>query len=276
MLQIGFVAAVVGACTHEALQLEQILGEQFAVFLLAFFLCHHVTGHHAGGHTGETFLQALFLGALHGCDALTDIVEHASQTEEILNALLHAQLEALYISFLEGHLDGVLDGGQEFNVNLILEQQGEKTCYKGHRSQSVKHMVSYVDVKLAFLLAGRQNQTTHDVVLESVKHGLGIRGDLNRVNAAFPCRLNPENGITGKGTDLFGQECRSIIFISGQGNHFPELTDRAGLFSFQNALAQTTGRPQFHLLQKQAVLNVHELIHAQGQKSAVLFPDFFF
>ena len=276
MLQIGFVAAVVSTRTHEAFQLEQILGEKFTVFLLAFFLCHHVTGHHAGRHTGETFLQALFLGALHGCDALADIVEHTAQTEEVLNALLHAQFEALHISFLEGHLDGVLDRGQEFYVDFIFEEQGKKACYKGHRCQSVEHMIGYTDVKLALFLTGRQNQTAHDVVLEGVKHGLGIRGNLNRMNAAFPSCLNPENRIAGKGTDLLCQKCRSIVIIGSQRNHFPELTDRAGMFSFQDALAQTAGRPQFHLFQKQTVLNVHELIHAQGQKSAVLLPDFFF
>ena len=212
---------------------------------------------------------------MHGGNALADVVQHAAEAEEIFQTLLHAQLEALLVALLEGHLHRVLDGGEEFDVDLILQQQGQQTRNKGHGCQSVEHMVRDGNVKLALFLTGGQNQAADDIVLEGIQHGLGVRRGLDGMDTAFPCGLHPENRVAGQSIMLLGKQGGRIILIVRQGHHFPELFDGTGIFALEDALTDAAVGPQFDLFQQQSVLNVHELFRTEGQKAAVFFPDFF-
>ncbi len=231
LFEVGLVAAVVRACDHIAFDMEKVFREKLSVFLFALFLCDEVAQEHLRGCAEEFFLEALLFG-LHRRDALADVIKHAAQTEEVFDALLHTQLEADRVALLEAHIDGFLNGRQEGDIDLILQQQREKTGYKGKRSQSIEHVVGYADVEFAFFAAGRQDQAADDVVLECIQHSLGIGSGLDGMYAAFPRRLYPENGFNGKCILLLGEQDRCVILIRCQRDHLAEFLDRARIFPF--------------------------------------------
>ena len=114
------------------------------------------------------------------------------------------------------------------------------------------------------------------MMTESIEHSFGIGCGFDGMNSAFPCGLDPEDGISRKGTDLFCEKGGRIVIISGKRDHLAEFLNGVRVFSFKNTLTKFAGGPELHLLKKQAILDTHKILAADIQKTAVFFPDFLF
>ena len=147
--------------------IEKILGQKLAVFLFTLLFGYEIFDEHLGRGAQELFFQRLFLG-LHGRDALANIVKHAAQTEQIFNALLHAELEALRMGTITaGHARALLSCEDE-NIRqkmLIAASEGasvrelEKIAGESKKTAVLAVFWFYIttmffDLKSVFKLSG--------------------------------------------------------------------------------------------------------------------------
>ena len=251
--------------------MEQVLRLQRPVLLFAAALCPGDAQQHIRPELEQIGGLQLRLAA-HLGKALAHRVGHAAQAEEVFHVLLHGHLEAQLVALAEAHVHRVLHGGQELDVDGLVQRQREQAGGVGQRGQAVEHLVGLVHIEAALLAAGAQNQAGHHIVPEGIQHAAGVGGQLDGMPPALPGGLDPDDRIVRQHAGVLAQQNVGVVLVAGQGHHAAELLNGGGLFALQDGLPQHAAAPQLNLLGHQPPLNGHVFLHAQVQKAAILAP----
>ena len=200
-----------------------------------------------------------------------DAVRHRAHAEKIVHPLAERHLEAQLRLLREGKILPDFVRRKKAHIRLLPQHQAHQSRGVRQRREARKHALA--DGIFALARRAEHHQARAHVDAVGVEHALRVGRDLDRVLAALPRRLDPDDGRFGQQIVPLLQKRFGIVLVRRQRHDAPKFFDGFGRGrAAENLPAQPACAPTLQLFEHQAVLNVHIPVHAQIHKPQVFAP----